>query len=86
MDTSSLERELRLFLCDELGLDAEMLDSREGLLSTGMIDSADLVRLATFVEGWGEIEVPDRDISASHFDSIAKIIAYVKARCGGEQD
>ena len=83
MDTASLERELRLFMSDELGLDGEVLDSHEELLSTGIIDSADLVRLATFVEGWAEIQVPDRDISASHFDSIAKIIGYVEARSSG---
>ena len=41
---------------------------------------ADQVCLATFFEGWAEIQVPDRNISASHFDSIAKIIGYVESR------
>jgi acyl carrier protein len=45
-----------------------------------MLDSADVVRLATHVERSLDISIPDRDITPEHFDSIARILDYVDAR------
>ena len=56
------------------------LDRDDELLSTGVIASMDLARLATFLERRLGIAIPDRDVGAVHFDSIAKILAYVEAR------
>jgi acyl carrier protein len=81
-DSDALEREIRAFLRDELRLDAEHITRDAGLVTTGLIDSADLVRLATHVERHVGIAVPDGDITADHFDSIAKILAYVEGRGG----
>ena len=82
MDAEALEREIRRFLSDELRLDAADIARDGELVSTGLIDSADLVRLATHVERKLGIAIPDRDITAEHFDSIAKILDYVDARRG----
>ena len=53
-----------------------------GLVTTGLVDSADLVRLATHVARYVGIGVPDADITAGHFDSAAKILDYVDDRRG----
>ncbi len=80
MDPEALERDLRAFLRDELGVpDASAVRDAE-LVTTGLIDSADLVRLATHIERKLGIAIPDRDITAVHFDSIAKILDYVRTR------
>jgi acyl carrier protein len=82
MDADFLERRIRAFLSDELGIEGE-LGRDDELLSTGLVDSADLMRLANYLEKQVEIEIPDRDINAVHFDSIAKIVAYAEARRQG---
>ncbi len=81
-DADALERDIRAFLRDELRLDVEHITHDAGLVTTGLIDSADLVRLATHVERHVGIAVPDGDITADHFDSIAKILDYVDGRRG----
>ena len=82
-DPAALGGALRAFLCDELRLaDAEIGDDTE-LFSAGRIDSADLVRLATFLERATGLRIPDDDINVDHFDSVAKILEYVAAREAG---
>ena len=68
MDAEALERQLRAFLAEKLGVDDAGVSRDDELLSTGRIDSADLVLLATFLEQRLGISVPDRDINANHFD------------------
>ena len=80
MDAEALEREIRAFLRDDLAIEEAQLGRDDELLSTGLIASMDLARLATFLEQRLEMAIPDRDIGAVHFDSIAKILAYVEAR------
>jgi len=75
---------LRAFLRDELRVpEAEIGDDTE-LFSAGRIDSADLVRLATWVERTTGLRIPDDDINVDHFDSVAKILEYVEARRASE--
>ena len=80
MEAEALERELRAFLREDLAIDESELGRDDELLSTGVIASMDLARLATFLERRLGIAIPDRDVGAVHFDSIAKILAYVEAR------
>ena len=80
MEAEALERELRAFLREDLAIDESELDRDDELLSTGVIASIDLARLATFLERRLGIAIPDRDVGAVHFDSIARILAYVEAR------
>ncbi len=82
-DPAALAEGLRRFLLDELRLpEGELADDTE-LFSAGRIDSADLVRLATWVERETGLRIPDDDINVDHFDSIAKIVDYVAARGDG---
>lgn len=80
LDRTVLEASLRSFLREELLLEDADLDARAELVSTGLIDSADLVRLATHLEREVGISVPDQDISAENFDSIHRILDYCAAR------
>jgi len=78
MDAENLEREVRTWL--EQKLDVTGLGRDDELVSSGLVDSGNLVRLATFLERLAGVEIPDRDIDAEHLDSIAMIVAYVEAR------
>jgi acyl carrier protein len=80
MDAENLERELRGWLDQKLGVRDVGRD--EELVSSGLVDSGNLVRLATWLERVADIEIPDADIDAEHFDSIAMIVRYATERSG----
>lgn len=82
MQTADLEARLLAFVRDDLGVDESGLDRTTPLVSTGLVDSANLVRLAAFVERTADVEIPDRDIDADHFDTVERIVAYVATRLG----
>jgi len=68
------------FLRHEIpGAPAELSPSTS-LVRSGLLDSVGLVRLAAFVENETGIVIPDRDVSAEHFDSIAQLIEYLVRR------
>jgi acyl carrier protein len=68
------------FLRDDLGVDESDLGPETPLVTTGLVDSAGLVRLAALLEDATGIVIPDRDITADHFDTLARIVAYLAAR------
>jgi len=76
---SDLEQRIRGFLRDELGVD-EDVSADDSLITSGRVDSAGLVRLAALLERETGRIIPDRDLTPEHFDSIARIVAYVGAR------
>ena len=78
MEAETLEREVRDWLEKKLGISGVGRDDE--LVSSGLVDSGNLVRLATHVERLAGVEIPDRDIDADHFDSVAMIVAYVMER------
>jgi acyl carrier protein len=75
-----LESSIRAFLAAEFHLDGASIKADTALVSSGLVDSAALIRLAALVERECDLIIPDRDVSAEHFDSIRKIRAYVAAR------
>jgi acyl carrier protein len=77
VDAEGLERELRVFL-GELGVGD--VERGEPLLSTGLLDSVELMRVANFLEARTGLAIPDRDVGEAHFDSIEAMIEYVEAR------
>jgi acyl carrier protein len=79
MDAERLESALLAFVQDEI-LDGTAVARNTQLLSSGLVDSARLVTLATFVERRAGIEIPDRDINAEHFEDVESILAYVRLR------
>jgi acyl carrier protein len=78
-----LQADILAFLEDELRIDTSDIQPDTGLVSGGIVDSTDLVRLATRLERKLGIEIPDRDISADNLDSIEMISNYVSSKLGG---
>jgi len=74
--------EARVFawLHDEIGIPEHDLGRDAPLVSSGLLDSASLVRLATHLERSFGVRIPDRDIDADHFDTLAMIASYVSSR------
>lgn len=80
METNEIETEIRRYLRDELHLPEAELTREARLVRNGLLDSVNLVQLATHLERSFDIEIPDRDIDGEHLDSIEMIGAYVSAR------
>jgi acyl carrier protein len=82
MDLDALAERIRTFLEEELGVDRSQVTHEAQLVTTGLVDSAGMVRLAVLIEEEMGIVIPDRDIHADHFDSLAKIEAYLRRKSG----
>ena len=82
MTAAEIEERILAYLKNDLRLDTDAIDANTELISSGNIDSADLVRFATFLERSFDLEVPDEDISADHFDTVAMSVQYVLAKAG----
>ena len=78
MEAEALEGEIRAFLEQKLGITD--LDRNAELVSSGLVDSGNLVRLATRLERLAGITIPDRDIDVDHFDSLAMIVDYAASK------
>jgi acyl carrier protein len=78
----ALEGVLLAFLRDDLRVRNEAITRETELVSEGLIDSTDLVLLATHLERTLDLEIPDEDISVDNFDSVAMILDYVERKLG----
>lgn len=78
MEAEELTREIRAFLEEKLGVSG--IGDDDELLSSGLVDSGNLVRLATHIERLAGITIPDRDIDADHFDSVSMLVDYVVSK------
>ena len=83
MDTLEIENQIRIYLRDELDLPEEELARDARLVRNGLLDSANLVQVATHLERAFDVEIPDQDIDGEHLDSIEMIAAYVERRRKG---
>lgn len=63
--------------------DESRLDSQASFLEEGVIDSTGILELVAFVEETFEIEVNDEEILPEHFDSVAKLAAFVRSKRDG---
>lgn len=81
MNADELEARILGFLSQELGI-RETVERDTELVSTGLVDSADLVRLATHLERTLDLGIPDHEINADNFDSVAMILEYVERKLG----
>jgi acyl carrier protein len=76
---AGLEERLRAFLRADLRVGGTIAADTP-LVSSGRIDSVGLVRLAAQVEKATGLRIPDRDVTVAHFDTLARIGAYVERR------
>ena len=80
MDLDALENKLASFVARETGADAASIGSSTELLSSGLIDSVALVRMAALVEREVGIVIPDRDVTEENFETFAAIRSYLEKR------
>jgi acyl carrier protein len=83
MDATELEAEIFRYLEKKLRVKASDLSREAPLISSGLVDSGNLVRLATHLERLTGVSIPDRDIDADHFDSIEMILGYIARKQEG---
>ena len=55
-------------------------DQTESLFDSGLLDSFVLPQVVTALEEAFHIRVPDADLNPRHFESLARIEAYVSSR------
>lgn len=80
MDPSALEADLQDFLAEVLRVRIAPVARDLELVSSGHLDSMDLVRIAAHLEEVLGVEIPDDDISDDNLGSIARMIAYAERR------
>jgi len=78
---SEIENSIKRYVEDELIMNDQItpLDMDYPLLENGVIDSASLVSLVTFLEVQFRIQIPGTDLVPEHFESIHSIADYVKS-------
>ena len=67
-------------LVEELAF--KKLENDEPLYTSNLIDSMGTVDLAMMLEEEFNIKIDTRDIIESNFDSISKLVNYIKSRIG----
>jgi acyl carrier protein/D-alanine--poly(phosphoribitol) ligase subunit 2 len=77
---ADVEASVRSFLARETRLPAASIGPDTALVSSGLLDSVGLVRLATLLERRLGIRIPDRDVTVEHFDTLGRMAAYVERR------
>ena len=77
-DTPSIEDRLLAFVRDELLPEGTALDRDTALLSSGVLDSMSVMRLAAFVGDTFNVEVRAADFVIENFSSIAALGGYVR--------
>jgi len=50
------------------------------LMTSGLLDSVALIRLAALLERETGFTIPDRDVTAEHFDTVRLMQTYLAAR------
>lgn len=84
MNRDDLAASILAFLREELRIDTGDIQPNTELVSGGVVDSTDLVRIASLLERKLGIEIPDQDISADNLDSIEMIVNYVNGKVNGK--
>ncbi len=77
MTSAKLESALLLFIRDELRVEEPELDRDTELVSTGLVDSVALVRLATYLERELGIAIADREMNVENFDSVSRMLDFI---------
>lgn len=74
--------QIRKFITETFLFDAGdvSLGDDESLLDTGVIDSTGVLELVAFIENEFNIEVKDEELIPENFDSLTKIVQYLKMK------
>lgn len=72
------------YVSAELLVDPELgLNEQEEILTTGRIDSMSVMRLVSFIKDEFSITIPNEDLVADNFRSVAAIDEYLSRSAGG---
>ena len=74
------EDEIFGFICEDAGLDRAEINADTPLFSDGYIDSFTMTSLIAFLEEETGIEIEQSAVTMDNFDSVARIMAYLKAK------
>lgn len=80
MKENIIEALNRYITSDILKQPNRKIDPNEPLLSSGLIDSFHLVDLALFVEDNFGVHIDDSELSASTFDTLNQLAAFIASR------
>jgi acyl carrier protein len=64
---------------------AAEIQDEESLLEQGVIDSATMMDLITFLESHFNIRIDDDELTPENFDSVTAIAAFVRGKSGDQQ-
>src|SRR5262245_56122311 len=76
----ALDADILAFLREQLALDVTNVTPDTSLVTTGLLDSIAVVRLAGFLERRCGLRIPDRDVTPEHFETLTRIRAYLARR------
>ena len=57
-----------------------VISANEALISSGLIDSFNLVDLALYIEDTFNVHIDDTELSADTFDNLDELIALIQSR------
>ncbi len=80
---SEFETGLRDYLVNEARLDGTGLQPATPLFSSGALNSFAMIELVSYLETACNFRVKAREITLQNFDSIEKILAFVKKKTAG---
>ena len=74
------ERDVRDFIAENFILDDDDLPGDASLTREGVLDSMGVLELIMFIEERYGLKVPDEDTVPENFDTIDRIVAYLRAQ------
>ena len=80
MIAEHIQDEIKVFLADDAGVDADTLAPETKLFSSRLLNSFDLLNIVAFLEESYGIKVGTWEISLERFDTLAGIADYVKTK------
>lgn len=70
------------YLATTLNVDTSGIGADTALFSSGYIDSFSMIDLIGFIETAGNTTIKSTEITLDNFDSIGRILAFLKDRAG----
>lgn len=72
---------LRSYITGELLNDSSLsIEDDQDLLMSGLLDSLNVIRLASYIEQQCKFDIPPEDVILEHFGSLNQISDYMKTR------
>jgi acyl carrier protein len=76
-----MEDQIASFIATEILKDPDrQIGDNEPIISSGLIDSFNLVDLALYVEETFLVRIDDAELTSDTFDSVAELVALIQAR------